>query len=63
LQDGAADKEARLLQRQNESIGIRAAIDQVVLGADAEMHRNLVVGGDGVADRRGVEIDLAVVGE
>src|SRR5260221_10902314 len=51
LQDRGAHKEAGLLQRQHERVGVRLPIDQVVLGADAEMHRELVVGAHRMTDR------------
>src|SRR6185436_201493 len=38
LQYGGAHEEAGLLERQHEGIGVGAAVDQVVFGADAEMH-------------------------
>src|SRR5215211_1545858 len=59
LQNGGAHKESGLLQRQHESIGVGAAIDQIVLGAGAQVYRDLVVGAHRVADRRRIEINLA----
>src|SRR5260221_8057480 len=51
LQDRGAHKEAGLLQRQHERVGVRRSIHEVVLGADAAMHRDLVVGAHRMTDR------------
>src|SRR6185437_14758763 len=60
LDDTWADEEARELERQLERIGMRLAVDQIVLGAGCEQHGDLVVGKGRIIDRRGVEIKLPV---
>src|ERR1700704_1815410 len=56
-----AREEARLLEGAQEGVAVAAAIDQVVLGPAAQQDRGLVVGIGGVIDRRGVEIDPAIL--
>src|SRR6266446_7074639 len=55
--DAAAGEKSGLLERPQEGVGMRLAVDQIVLGAAAEQHRGLVVGIGGAIDRRRIEIE------
>ena len=39
----------------DERVGVGPPIDQIILGANAQVHRHLVVGADRVADRRRID--------
>src|SRR5208337_3095903 len=61
LNDAGAREEIRLLQFQQERIGLSAPVDQVVLGPDAKQHADLVVGEGRVVDGRSLEIEPRIV--
>src|SRR5437763_3483226 len=61
LHDAGAHEEVRLLEPHEEGVGLRAAVHQIVLGADAQEHSHLIVGEDRIVDRRRVEIKPWIV--
>src|SRR5262249_2513774 len=61
LHDAGAHKEIGLLQFQQERVGLRAAIDEIVLGSDAQEHADLIVGKGRIVDGRGIEIAPRIV--
>src|SRR3954454_17294760 len=56
----AAHREARLLQRRDETLRLADMIDDVVLAAIGDEEGRLIVGYDDIAQRRGIKIDLAI---
>ena len=56
-----AHLELRLLERLQERQRLTAVVHHIVLGAPDQEHGGFVVGGDRVAQWRGIEIDAAVL--
>src|SRR5260221_5512172 len=61
LHDAGAHEEIGLLEPQQQCVGLRAPVDEVVLGAYGKEHADLIVGEGRVVDGRGIEIALRII--
>src|SRR3954447_13065827 len=61
MHDAGARREAGLFEREQELVRLGARIDNVVFGAPSQVNGSLVVALGGVADRRCLEIDAAIL--
>src|SRR2546428_1112550 len=61
LHDTGAHEEARLLEPQQESIGLRTAVDQIVVGPHAQEYTALIIDEGRIIDGGRIEIEPRII--